>query len=168
MEIKTINSNLSTIVDIEDLDKIIQQTGGNIFANKDKNGNLLCVSYNEWNGKRNRNRNLGRLILNYFGKLEIDHIDRNVLNNKRDNLRLVTRAQNLMHRGKNRKGGSSRYKGVIYRKDRETWKAEITVDGQTISGGHFKTEIEAARQANLLMQFNHKEFAVCNIIEEDN
>ena len=49
---------------------------------------------------------------NYLPKV-IDHIDRNKLNNKIENLREVTHSQNLMN-CKSYKNSSSKYKGVTW------------------------------------------------------
>lgn len=76
---------------------------------------------------------------------DVDHIDGNGLNNRRDNLRLANRSQN----GANRKIGknnSSGVKGVYWYKPRNCWRARIGVNGKEISLGHFKN-IDDAKQA---------------------
>lgn len=72
---------------------------------------------------------------------DVDHIDGNPLNNSRQNLRAATRSQN-MHNAKSR-GGSSKYKGVSFRKGR--WDAYITVNYHRHYLGRFSTEYEAAK-----------------------
>jgi len=64
---------------------------------------------------------------------EIDHIDRDRLNNRRDNLRFVTHAQNQ----KNRRDGKG------YRFTKGKWEAYIQNDGKQIYLGRFTTEKEA-------------------------
>ena len=74
---------------------------------------------------------------------EIDHINLNGLDNRRCNLRMCSRSQN-MENGKTR-GGSSKYKGVSWRKERNKWRSFITKDYRYIHLGHFENEIDAAR-----------------------
>jgi len=68
--------------------------------------------------------------------LDIDHINRNKLDNREKNLRYCTRSEN-MH---NRKGTN---KGVNYRKNKKRWIANITIDNNTIHLGSYKEEKDA-------------------------
>lgn len=43
----------------------------------------------------NKTIRLHRYVLGYFGPLDVDHIDRNTMNNKRSNLRVATRSENV-------------------------------------------------------------------------
>lgn len=45
-----------------------------------------------------------------------------------------------------------KYKCVFWRKDQEVWKAEISHQGKTVFGGHFKNELDAARRVNQLCE----------------
>lgn len=76
-----------------------------------------------------------------------DHIDGNTLDNRRENLRLATNAQNAFNRGRNKNhknpGG---FKGVYPTKSaRRPWMAKITVDRKQLYLGSFRTAVEAAR-----------------------
>lgn len=72
----------------------------------------------------------------------IDHIDGNGLNNRRENLRLATRFQNMQNRGK-ASSNTSGYKGAFYRKDRGYWYSQIIVHGKKIYLGSFNTAKDA-------------------------
>jgi len=76
----------------------------------------------------------------------IDHIDtsdpNNKLNNHINNLRLFTLGQNAKNK-KKRKKCSSNLLGVCYDKETKNYRAEITLNGNTIYLGVFKTELEA-------------------------
>lgn len=87
---------------------------------------------------------LHRLVLGDIPKgMQIDHIDRNTLNNRRSNLRIVTPLQNVLNR-ESFKGSSSKYKGVAFEKDRKRWKASICVNGVLKNLGRYKVERDAA------------------------
>lgn len=77
--------------------------------------------------------------------MEVDHIDGDGLNCARPNLRLATKAQNGINRGKN-KNNTSGYKGVIWYEPTHKWIAQIMVNGKHICIGYFKTK-ELAHEA---------------------
>jgi hypothetical protein len=70
---------------------------------------------------------------------EIDHIDRNSLNNNLSNLRIVTREKNMWNRNP---------KGYSFHKFSKKWFACINVNHNRIDLGYYDTE-EEARQAYL-------------------
>ena len=65
-----------------------------------------------------------------------DHINRNKLDNRKSNLRSVNASQNGMNRSLN-KNNTSKYKGVIWRKDIKKWSARIKINYKTIYLGTF-------------------------------
>ena len=70
----------------------------------------------------------GRLIIDCPNYLIPDHKDLNSLNNQRENLRACTHSQNLQNRNKPcNRNSTSQYKGVYWRKDRNRWRADITL-----------------------------------------
>lgn len=79
----------------------------------------------------------------------IDHADRNVLNNRRENLRPCTSSQNAMNAGKSPtycgEPTSSRFKGVCWHRTGRKWQASIQCQGRRYHLGHFETEADAAR-----------------------
>lgn len=62
----------------------------------------------------------------------VDHINENKWDCRKDNLRIVTRAQNSMNRSKFSGTYSSKYKGVMYRKDRGHFIAGLRVERKWI------------------------------------
>ncbi len=68
-----------------------------------------------------------RMIMEPIGGKEIDHINRDGLDNRRENLRVVSRSQNLRNRRafKNNKSG---YKGVSFNKQTGKWRMQIHRD----------------------------------------
>lgn len=84
---------------------------------------------------------------------EVDHINHRKLDNTRENLRLVTRAQNAQNNCCHR-GSSSRYRGVYWTLDRRRkhgqgrWRAKAVVAGRLHHLGYFDTEAEAGKVAS--------------------
>lgn len=87
---------------------------------------------------------LPRFLLNPKKGEQIDHIDRNGLNNKRDNLRIVSNRENQLNK-KKPAHNTSGYKGVWWAKDRNKFRAEFYYKGQRYSLGSFDDPREAAR-----------------------
>lgn len=103
-----------------------------------------------------------RFLTNPDKKYEVDHIDNNGLNNRRNNLRIVERKFNKMNLSKY-KSNTSGYKGVhCVNKDR--WQARIQIDGKRISLGCYATREEAALAYNAGAIKYHGEFSNLNVI----
>lgn len=86
-----------------------------------------------------------RLIMNAPKGMEVDHINRNTLDNRRSNLRLVTRSENLMNRGL-LKSNTSNVKGVSWHKHHQKWIVRIQAYRKPIFIGYFK-DVENAKKA---------------------
>ena len=75
----------------------------------------------------------------------VDHINHNTLDNRKENLRITTNANNL--RNSNiRVDNKSGIKGVRYRQDRKKYVASIKVNYKNIYLGSFNTLEEAAKE----------------------
>lgn len=86
-----------------------------------------------------------RLIMG-FPPCEIDHKNRNGLDNRRCNLRLASRVQNLINTTKKPGCKMSKFIGVWKRKpEHKTCQARIRINGKKVSLGTFKSEEDAAR-----------------------
>lgn len=111
----------------------------------------------------NRRRLLHRLLLNAPAGIEVDHIDRDKLNNRRSNLRLCTRHENARNVGNTR--GRSRFKGVSWHARSERWRAHICADCVVRFLGSYRDETDAARAYDLAAVRLHGAFAVLNLPE---
>jgi hypothetical protein len=87
---------------------------------------------------------LSRYVMDYNGINYVDHINNNRLDNRKDNLRIVTPTQNAMNMC-SQKNSSSKFIGVHYRKDNNKWRTRIKVNDKDINLGQYDTEIEAAK-----------------------
>lgn len=81
--------------------------------------------------------------ISFDGKI-VDHIDGNTLNCKKNNLRIVTRYENMMNRKKH-KSNKSGYKGVYLDKScsSKRYRARIQVKNRLIRLGSFDTPEKA-------------------------
>jgi hypothetical protein len=72
----------------------------------------------------------------------VDHINGNTLDNRKENLRICSTAENSRNsrRGKNNTSG---YKGVCWDKENGKWYSSIMVDRKHINLGRYKTKREA-------------------------
>jgi len=84
-----------------------------------------------------------RLILACSKGQQIDHLNRNGLDNRRANLRISTASQNQHNRGKINSNTSGESGVVWHRRDR-LWQAQITINGKQIYLGCFKNIGDAA------------------------
>lgn len=100
---------------------------------------------------------------------ETDHINGNGLDNRRSNLRIVTKHEN--QRNAKARKGTSQYKGVTFYKSKRHkhgyWVARIQVDGKVKRLGYFKTEIEAAKAYNLAAMQYYGEYAKLNELRRE-
>lgn len=87
---------------------------------------------------------LHRLILGAHPDKEVDHIDGNGLNNRRANLREVTRAQNE-HNKRAPRSNTSGQKGVHFHSRDRRWTAQVWIDGKKVHLGTFHDPGEAKR-----------------------
>lgn len=85
---------------------------------------------------------LSRYIMNYNGKNYVDHINGNRLDNRLENLRVVTPTQNARNK-RSRQGSSSQYVGVTFEKKSKKWVAQLKIGAKNIKIGRFVTEYDA-------------------------
>lgn len=93
---------------------------------------------------------------------QIDHINRNRLDNRKENLRPCTRSQNCMNRIRKLKFKTSKFHGVFWNKGNKKWRVRIKRKGIEKHVGYFLSEIEAAKQYDVVAKKFFKEFAFIN------
>lgn len=106
------------------------------------------------------------LFGNACSGMHVDHKDGNGLNNRRNNIRLATNAQNARNRGKSnlKRIPSSQFKGVTALKGstRNKWRARIIVNREFVTVGYFPDEESAARAYDAAALQHFGEFANLN------
>lgn len=104
-----------------------------------------------------------RAIMDAPQGMDVDHINGNGLDNRRANLRLATRSDNLRNRAAD-KDSAVPYKGVGRKRNR--FIARIKANGKRISLGSYRTAEEAARAYDAAALKHHGEFAHLNFPSE--
>ncbi len=135
---------------------------------KEDYGSIYAVHFLKIPGNNSKFISMHRFILNPPEGLLVDHKNCNGLDNRRDNLRPATRAQNSCNRAK-RKGCSSKHKGVHFHKSRQgrkKWDAYINVNGKRIYLGSYQTQEEAAMVYDAEAKKYYGEFARLNFPQE--
>lgn len=94
------------------------------------------------NGRR-KTVSMHREILGARLDQEVDHINRNRLDNRRENLRILGHSANLHNRGAY---GSSKVAGVSWDKRKKKWRSEIGKNGKRAWLGYHDTKEGAERE----------------------
>ena len=94
----------------------------------------------------------------------VDHIDGDRTNNHHENLRYATHAENARNKSK-RANTTSKYYGVCFHKNTDTWLAQIQIEGKRKNLGYFSDEKEAAEVFNKAAAEFYKEFRKINVFE---
>lgn len=124
-------------IDDEDF-YLVSETGWTAICKGHKRTLWYAVTWN--NG---RAFEMHRLIMGFPEGREVDHRNGNGLDNRRENLRIATTAQNQANQRKS--CGVSRFKGVDLNRKAHTWRARIMQGQKSLHLGMFKTEEAAAR-----------------------
>jgi hypothetical protein len=104
-----------------------------------------------------------RVIINAPAGLVVDHINHNGLDNRKENLRLCTVAQNSLNaRPRNLPNKTSKYKGVSFNKQRKLFVAATKHHKKTYYLGGFKDETDAAKAYDKKAKELFGEFAFLN------
>jgi len=130
-------------------------------ANKSKGNYYACRNSPRVNKKRTSIK-MHRQIMNVPNDgLFIDHINGNGLDNRRENLRLCTNAENTRN-SRVSSSNTTGYRGVSLHGPTKKFRARIKSDDGTIYLGHFKTAIDAALAYDFAAKRFHGEFARLN------
>jgi len=105
-----------------------------------------------------RNKLLSRVIMGEPNGKDVDHINRNPLDNRRENLRICTHQQNQYNRTK-QSNNTSGFKGVSFNKEKQKFEARIGIDGKSKFLGYFDTAEKASECYKQAALKHHGDFA---------
>lgn len=103
-----------------------------------------------------------RLVMSAPPGVQVDHKNGVTLDNRRHNLRLATRSQNL-HNRPQQQASATGYRGVVYKPEKASpYHARVRVDGKVVYERYFKTAREAAIARDKQVSLHLGDFAVLN------
>jgi hypothetical protein len=148
-------SILETLINTSDLERVkeLPSTWCAAYSPITKScyvtGKITC------NGKR-KNVRLHRWILDVADDLCVDHIDHQTLNNTKENLRILSTAEN----GQNRKPRKtiSGIKGVAWKEANKKWQVQLMINRKKIYGGVFEN-LEDAKNRAIELYKKHMPFS---------
>ena len=118
------------------------------------------------NGK-SKNLFMHQLIMECPKGMEIDHANRNKLDNRRSNLRVATRQQNSRNMPATHKSKTSIYKGVSWYSRDQRWIAQISTGEKCLKLGRYESEEDAAKAYDQAAYKEFGEFAYLNFPNTD-
>jgi hypothetical protein len=123
--------------------------------------NLYAVRYKFVGPNRTWQISMHREIMRPKKGRLVDHRNCDSLDNRRENLRFATCAENVHNRRK-RKNTTSRFLGVNYYKPKGNWESRIMCKGKRIRLGRFDSEVAAAKAYDKAAKKYFGEFARLN------
>tara|TARA_R110000764_G_scaffold45084_4_gene101400 strand:- start:42 stop:512 length:471 start_codon:yes stop_codon:yes gene_type:complete len=116
-------------------EKIINGSMGKVYKSVRIQGKRKCI-----------HQLVAEAFLNHVPcgySIVVDHIDGDSLNNRLDNLQLLSHRDNIA-KGFKSKGGTSKHVGVTWGKHINKWIARIEINGKRKRLGSFTDELEAS------------------------
>lgn len=109
-----------------------------------------------------------RLIyLYHYGSVPpvLDHVNRKRDDNRIENLRPATRAQNSRNRTTNR-NNTSGHPGVSFYQRLGQWRVQLNVEGKNKHFGYYQDFSAACQKADMVRKKYHKDFTPTNLCED--
>lgn len=158
-----LTKGMTTIVDVDDYDAI-SAIGRWCYSNSG-----YAVHYYQDEQGRRKTLYLHRVIYQRILRhpippnFQVDHCNRNRIDNRRRNLRLATRSQNQAHKGL-QVNNTSQYKGISF--NRGCYEARIRHQGKRLHLGRYADGQEAALMYDAASRLLNREFAGCNFPQQ--
>lgn len=137
------------IIDLEDIEKVKyhkwRMNHGHVVTGSPSKGTQRDVSH---------------IVLDFDARISnkvVDHIDGNPFNNRKNNLRIISQADNVKNQSLSTRN-TSNFKGVSYDKERNRWASEIRFNHNRIHFTRRQDKREAVYQRLIAEQLLFSEF----------
>jgi hypothetical protein len=137
-----------------------------VYGNGNSGQNLYAVRLKLVSPNKTTMISMHREIMKPTDDRFVDHRNCDSLDNRRENLRFATRAENMRNRRK-RRNASSQFIGVHFYKPQGNWSGTITHNGKKIWLGRFESEVAAAKVYDKAAKRYRGEFARLNFPQEN-
>ena len=136
------------IVDDEDYESLMEHSWAWVpSTSSNQNPGYAVRKGNKRRGEP-RTVQMAREILDAPKGVMVDHINLNTLDNRKENLRFASCQQNGFNRPKPDMPCTSRFKGVLRRRNKTNWMARIKYNGRHVELGNYESEETAAAAYN--------------------
>jgi len=157
----------TTMIDTEDLPKLIEaDLGWHIRYDentRDYYVRSIKISYDDNNNKKIETILLHKLLGDYIykNKENIHHKNHNTLDNRKENLELISITENSRHRKGKNKNNTTGYRNVMYNKryKNKPYHVQLQIDGKNKVLGKFSDVDEAGTFAEEMRQKYYGEYA---------
>lgn len=148
--------NLWTIIDLEDLERVINFPY-TWFAKYNHTNNEFYVVASVYHPELQQSRPifLHQFLMNANGK-DVDHENNDTLDNRKSNMRVVEESNNSKNRKGRNRNNKSGYRNVSLIKGK--WVVQLQIDGKNTKIGSFDDVHEAGKFAEEMRQKYYKEF----------
>jgi hypothetical protein len=149
------------LISNEDFELVSQHTWHVQWSNKIK-GYYVSTTFHMGteNGKQKaKTILLHKLILNVLDvnrKIQVDHKNFNTLDNRRENIEVVSTSQNSLHRKGANKNSTTKVKNISWSKSTQRYLVQFQVNHKNVCFGRFKTLDEAKEKANCIRKILYK------------
>lgn len=136
----------STHISVEDFDKANDIKGKWCVIWNEITQSFYVQSATRTNGKKTT-ISLHRLITGFIKGMHVDHINHDTLDNRRNNLRIISNSENQQNRKGATRSSTTGIRGVYWSKKSKKWKVQIKVNKVQIHIGYFNSIEEAEHAA---------------------
>lgn len=155
---------LETLIDTEDIERL-ETYGYSWYSVWKPELNSYYVRSSKYKGQHPNGNSkfemvyLHRFIMNASEGEYVDHINHNILDNRKSNLRIIPQDKNTKHRSGKNSNNKSGYRNVCWNKTYNKWVVQLQIDGKNTILDKFDDVHEAGKFAEDMRKKHYGKFA---------